>query len=91
MEKYNDKQINDQTCTKHNNKYLCFCFNCNKHLCNKCLKERIHINHIKNNILEVEPEEDELNIILEMIKYYNNKIENLKSEKKEKVKKLKFY
>ena len=55
MDKYNDKQINDQICTKHNNKYLCFCFNCNKNLCNKCLKERIHINLIIYNILEVEP------------------------------------
>ena len=53
MKKYNDIKINNDNCDIHNNKYISYCFNCNNHLCNECLKNREHINHYKNYIIEI--------------------------------------
>ena len=47
MKKYNNKNVNNDICDIHNNKYDCFCFDCYKHLCKECLKSRDHINHKK--------------------------------------------
>ena len=76
----NRNEIKDK-CTIHKNKeYICYCFDCNCNLCNECLEVRIHINHKKINIIEVKPKNDELNMIEDIIKYYQNKIENLRKE-----------
>ena len=92
MEKYKQRSINEDTCRKHisskNNKFVSFCFDCNCHLCEECLKTREHICHNKNNIIEIKPIKEELNIIEEVIKDYNNKIENLKNEKINRLKEL---
>ena len=93
MEKNKKININGDTCREHisckNNKYVSYCFDCNCHLCEECLKTRSHICHNKNNIIEIKPIKEELNIIEEVIKYFKNKIENLKNEKINKVKELK--
>jgi len=85
MEKYKQKYVNEDICRKHisckNNKYVSYCFDCNCHLCEECLKTREHICHNKNNIIEIKPIKEELNIIEEVIKDYRIKIENLKNEK----------
>ena len=85
MEKYKKNEINRDSCKEHSsnldNNYVDFCFDCNRHLCKYCLKTRTHINHFKNNIMEIQPIKEELNIIDEIIKDYNIKIENLKNEK----------
>ena len=74
-------------CKIHKNKkYICYCFDCNYHLCNECLKTRIHINHRKSNIIEIKPLEEELNIIKEVIKDYELRLEKIKIEKKNKKK-----
>ena len=74
MKKYNNKDSNGEICINHgNNKYISYCFDCNKHLCKKCLKGRAHINHVKNNIIEIEPDEKDLTIIKEVISYYEKK------------------
>ena len=87
--KYNNKKINNDKCEIHNNnKYISYCFDCNNHLCKDCLKNRKHIHHNKNNIIEVEPIKEELDIIKEIIKYYKNEAERLKNEKLEKTKEL---
>ena len=40
MKKYNNKKINNDKCDKHNNNNYCsYCFTCNFHLCNECLKK----------------------------------------------------
>ena len=88
MKRYNKKEINNDKCGIHKNKYVSYCFNCNCHLCEECLKTRTHLNHIKNNIIEIKPMNEELNIIQEVIKDYDNKIENLKKEKQNKIKEL---
>ena len=66
-----------------------FCFDCNCHLCDECLKTRIHIYHKKSNIIEVKPIEEEINIIKEVIKDYSKKLENLRKERYKKELELK--
>ena len=89
MSKYNNKNINIDYCSSHNNnKYMSFCFNCNKHLCKECIQSRIHLNHIKNNILEIQPFKEELDIIDAVIKDYKDKIEEMNIQKINKLKKL---
>ena len=62
MEKYKQKNIEDK-CKEHKNKkYVCYCLDCNRHLCEECLKSRTHINHNKNNLIEIKPIEEELSI-----------------------------
>ena len=81
MNKNKQKKINEYRCKEHllskNNKFVSFCFDCNRNLCQECLKSRAHINHNKNNIIEIKPIKEELNIIEEIIKDYKTKIENL--------------
>ena len=95
MEKNKKITINEDICKEHinceNNKFVSFCFDCNCHLCEECLKTRAHICHNKNNIIEIKPIKEELNIVEEVIKYYKNKIENLKNEKINKIKELDNY
>ena len=74
--------INKDVCEIHNNnKYMSFCFDCNKHLCKECLKTRDHIYHTKNNIIEIQPINTELNAMKQIIKYYDEKLDYLKSRK----------
>ena len=52
------KNINElkDICKNHENqKYVSYCFDCKCHLCEECLKKRNHINHRKNNIIEIKP------------------------------------
>ena len=86
---YKQKNLNElkDKCKTHiNNNYICYCFDCNCHLCNECLKTRIHINHRKSNIIEIKPIKEELNIIDEVIKDYKNKLNELEEEKKKQMK-----
>ena len=86
-----DKNINElkDKCEKHNdNNYICYCFDCKSHLCEFCLKERTHIYHKKANIIEIKPNEKELNIVDKVIENYQNKLEDLKKEKENKTKEI---
>ena len=74
---------------KNKNTYVSYCFDCKEHLCKVCLKSRIHINHKKNSIIEIQPMDEELLIIRELIKENNNKIENLINEQTTKLNELK--
>ena len=57
-------------------------------MCKECLKSRKHISHGKNIIFEILPSEKELNIVENIISYYEEKIENLEKEKLCKTKEL---
>ena len=86
MNKFNNISINKDTCDIHsanniNNEYIGYCFDCNCHLCSECLQTRNHINHIKNNIIEIKPKREELKVIEEIIKEYNKNLNKLRKEK----------
>ncbi len=78
-EEKNIEELKDK-CKIHNKNNECYCFDCNCHLCNECLKTRIHINHKKSNIIEIKPVEEELNIINKVIEKYKKKSEELKEK-----------
>ena len=71
--------INKDICQIHKNQYMSFCFDCKKHLCKDCLKTRDHIYHNKNNIIEIQPINTEINAIKQIIKYYDEKLDVLKT------------
>ena len=92
IDKLKNKKIEEikDKCQIHINKsYVCYCFDCKCHLCNECLKTRIHINHRKSNIIEIKPREEEIEIIDEMIKDYDKKLEEVTIEKENKTKEYK--
>ena len=75
----------------HNlNKYVSYCLDCKCHLCDECLKTREHINHRKSNMIEIQPREEEIKLIKEVINDYRNekeKLENIKNEQTKEIKK----
>ena len=85
MERFRINNINENKCKEHSlntsNKFVNYCHDCNRHLCEECLKSRAHINHNKTNLIEIKPREEELLIIEEILKDYNIKIDNLRKEK----------
>ena len=92
MKKYKNKEINNDKCDIHNtnnSKYINYCLNCNQHLCNECLVTRKHINHNKNNVVEIQPTDEELHKMNNIIKDYQNKIEYLNQLKINRPKELK--
>ena len=81
MKKYHDDiNLNKDVCI-HNNKYECFCIDCKKHLCRESLILREHINHQKINIIEIQPNKNQLKLINDIIEFYEEKIDNLEKEK----------
>jgi DNA-directed RNA polymerase subunit RPC12/RpoP len=89
MKNFNDKNINSDKCLNKdhkNNYYECYCLKCNQHLCKECLLTRMHKEHNKINILEVKPNKDELNIIEDIIKYYEDEFDKLDKESLNKTK-----
>ena len=78
----------DQCEIHKNNNYTCYCFVCKNHLCDECLQSGIHINHTKNNLIEIKPREQELKIISEFISEHKIKLEKLVKEKEIKTKEL---
>ena len=85
----NIKEFKDQCEIHENNYFKSYCFNCKNHLCNECLRNGTHINHKKNNIIEIKPLDKELKIIEEVISDYKIKLSKLKEEKKVKERELK--
>ena len=78
----------DQCDIHKNNNYISYCFECNCHLCNECLKIGTHLIHKKSNIIEIQPIEKELKIISEIIKDKKINLEKLYEEKERKHKEL---
>ena len=78
-------ELKDKCKIHKDNNYVCYCLECNCHLCDECLKKRIHINHRKSIIVEIKPKEEELDIVDEVIKNYETKLENVKNEQKKKI------
>ena len=87
----NENNLNifkDQCSIHKNNNYISYCFDCDCHLCNECLKTGKHLIHKKSNIIEIqklykekERKTKELNVELsnkkkKEIERLNNKIED---------------
>ena len=63
-------------------KNLAFCLKCNTHIFIECNKNKKHINHTKNNILEVSVTNEIKNIINGIINIYKRRIIQFNKEKK---------
>jgi len=69
----------------HNlNNYVSYCLDCKCHLCNECLKSKEHINHRKSNVIEIQPIEEEIKLIKQVLDDLRKKKKNLEDKKKEK-------
>ena len=87
MKPHSKYNINNDKCSEHNNEtYVSYCFDCKKHLCKECLKLRNHVEHVKTYMIEILPNNDELNMLENKIKYYENEITKLENEKISKMK-----
>ena len=76
----NENDFKDKCIIHNSNNYSSFCFDCNQHLCKICLKGRTHIKHNKNQIIEIQPIQEELDIIQKVIQNYKTNLESLKKE-----------
>ena len=91
LKEYKDKKIsnddiilNNCKCNKHKEEdYLSYCFECNMHLCKKCLKTGEHGYHYKINIIEVIPKYKILTKIENLIKNNDKKMKDLIKNKKD--------
>ena len=80
--KNNEKNIK---CLEHpTEKNIAYCFDCNIHLCNKCLKNRKHLIHRKNAIIDVKPNEKMIEKLNGIINIYKEKIKILNKGKEKK-------
>ena len=61
---------------------MVFCLKCNTHICIECNKNIKHINHTKNNILEVSVKNEMINILNGIINIYKRRIMQFNKEKK---------
>ena len=84
-DQHKKKNTNEDKCKEHSsikdeNIYMSYCLDCNKHLCEECLKTGNHINHKKNNIIEIMPSNIDLSIIEQSIGEYKAILEKLKKK-----------
>ena len=80
--KNNEKNIK---CLEHpTEKNIAYCFDCNIHLCNKYLKNRKHLIHRKNAIIDVKPNEKMIEKLNGIINIYKEKIKILNKGKEKK-------
>ena len=89
MKKYLDNKNLKDICEKHNKEYICYCFDCKNHLCNDCIQTKIHKKHNKEYISKIKPDEEDIDIIKDRIKYYKNEMEKIKREKEKRMKEIK--
>ena len=89
MKHYNNVKLNDDKCDKHKKEYLSYCFECNIHLCQDCLKEGEHNYHYIINIIGILPKDKKLKSIENLIENNKKKINYIKKYKEAKETKLK--
>ena len=58
-------------CLIHPNNYNCgYCLDCNVHFCYDCLESREHVVHRKNYLKEIKPTDEEIKLLLKVIKNF---------------------
>jgi len=78
-------------CLEHPDKVnLCFCDNCQRHLCSKCLKSKEHKNHIKTDFIEIKPSEKEISKFSSIIELLQEVKKNIKQVQIDKVKEARY-
>ena len=75
--------LNNSICNKHKKEYLSYCFECNMHLCKKCLITGEHSYHYKINIIEIIPNNKVLKKIENLIDSNDKKRKDLIQNKKD--------
>ena len=78
----NNKEKRTKCINHQNNKFIVYCFDCNKHICNKCLKTKEHISHKKINISESLPFDEDKIILNEIINILKRNKKRLEDEAK---------
>lgn len=79
----NTTKINNNCLVHNKSKTIAFCFECNSHLCDKCLNSRNHVFHKKNLITEIKPSDEEISTVQKIINKYKSLKNNLVKQKKE--------
>ena len=77
MKENNCNKICSRICNIHKEEYLAFCFECKTHLCKECLKTGVHSYHYKINIIEIIPNNELLNKIINCIRDNRKTLINL--------------
>ena len=90
IQDYLDKMINwvniseiksKNKCINHNDIYSYYCKNCEENICQKCLNEtKKHEEHIKYNIVELNPNKNELLLLKEKLSIWIKKREELNDQ-----------
>ena len=89
IQEYNNKILNNDKCLKHNEKNFSYCFECNMHLCKKCLNLGDHSYHYKINIIEIKPKNEKIDKLKSFIEKNKTKIEEISENKKSLEKEIK--
>ena len=75
---FNEINKSKNKCINHNDIYSYYCKNCEENICQKCLNEtKIHEEHIKYNIVELNPNKNELLLLKEKLSIWIKKREEL--------------
>ena len=68
-------------CEKHGyKKYRAYCLDCKYNLCQKCIDTKEHVNHNKQFIGEIKPENNNIKKIEDKLEEFNEKMKNLKKQ-----------
>ena len=77
-----NNKANNSRCDIHKGEeYLSYCFQCNIHLCEKCLMTGEHSYHYKIYLVEIKPKEEIVKEIKNLIKNNKSQIKDLKKNK----------
>ena len=79
-----NENLNDRCEIHKYNNYICYCYECERQLCNECLKTKIHTTHKKIIISELQPDEGELNLIKKKLEEFGKIINELEIQKQKK-------
>ena len=78
--KFKNNKINNDKCDEHGQKFKSYCFECNKHICEKSLNEGIHMLHKKIDIAEIIPKQEEIQIFDKLKEYFDKEMDILLRE-----------
>ena len=87
----NDLKINSQKCQTHNIKLFLYCINCKKNLCQSCLNNNSnnpHKKHIIKNLIDLIPSNNNIENIINRLKYYDELIDKINKWQQELIKKI---